>query len=85
MAAPKTDAAAEAPAGEAMGIDLGALVVNTTNGKAEFFQGPQIVFGLSSGNVRSMLAAKKELELKFAQQSELTTDASSPDDEAVAE
>ena len=67
--------------GEAILVNHGFTVINATNGKLELHQGVTIIGGLSSGNLRDMLAAQKALELEFAKKSELTTDASSPDDQ----
>jgi hypothetical protein len=66
--------------GEALAIDLGFIVINQTNGKLECFRGPSAVGGLTSGNVRAMLVARTQLDVEFSKASELTTDASSPDD-----
>jgi hypothetical protein len=68
--------------GEALLINHGFTVVNTTNGKLEMHQGPTVIAGLSSANLADMLTAQKALELEFAKKSELTTDESSPDDKA---
>lgn len=66
--------------GEAIIFNFGFVIVNSTNGKLEAIQGPTLIGGLSSGNVRDMLIAQKSMELEFAKKSELTTDAESPDD-----
>ena len=66
--------------GEAILIQTGLMVVNQTNGKLEFYQGPTIIGGLSSGNIREMVSSLAEVQLAWAKASELTTDDASPDD-----
>lgn len=66
--------------GEAILILTGALAINATNGKLEFYQGPQIIGGLSTGNLRDMLSSLAAVQQSWAAKTELTTDASSPDD-----
>jgi len=68
--------------GEAILIQTGLLVVNQSNGKLEMYQGPTVIGGLSSGNIRSMVSSLAQVQLAWAQASELTTDAGSPDDVA---
>lgn len=67
------------PDGEAVFIDHGFTVING-NGKLEVQQGATVIGGLTSGNVRDMLAGKAALATEWAKKSELTSDASSPDD-----
>jgi hypothetical protein len=57
------------------------LLVNNTNGKLEHVSFGSITPGLSSGNARSMLTSLAEVQKLWAEKTELTTDASSPDDD----
>lgn len=72
----------ENPIGEAILIDHGFTVINSTNGKLECHVGVTVIGSLTSGNVRDMLSGKAALALQWAQKSELSTDQSSPDDSA---
>ena len=77
---PKKTVAPES-AGEALLIDHGFSVINTTNGKLECLQLPLIIGGNSSGNIRDMLTSKAAVALEWAKKSELSTDPTSPDDD----
>lgn len=68
------------PSGEALLIIGGILVVNQTNGKLEYYNPGTVIGGLSKGNLASMLGDLADVQKKWAGATELTTDATSPDD-----
>ncbi len=56
------------------------MLVNNTNGKLEHISFGSVTPGLSSGNARSMLTSLADVQKAWAEATELSTDASSPDD-----
>ncbi len=72
-------APASAPEGEAT-LHVGPVMLVNANGKLEHIHFGSVTPGLSSGNARDMLTSLADVQKAWAEKTELSTDASSPDD-----